>query len=65
MKSRPNQLELYLDATGIPEIAAMNFLQNHGIISDNCITASQVGDAGAAISFLNLNYTTQHTKPKT
>lgn len=64
MKSRPNQLELYLDATGIPEVAAMNFLQNHGIISDNCITASQVGDAGAAISFLNLNYHTKHTKPK-
>lgn len=51
-----NQLELYLKATGIPEVAAMNFLQNNGIISDNCITASEVGDVGAAISYLNLNY---------
>jgi hypothetical protein len=59
-----NQLTLYLEMTGIPEVAAMNFLQNHGIISDNCITAEQVGDAGAAISYLNLNYTTKHTKPK-
>lgn len=57
-----NQLEHYLKATGIPEVVAMNFLQNHGIISDNCITAAEVGDVGAAISFLNLNYTTKHTK---
>lgn len=51
-----NQLELYLKSTGISEIRAMNFLQNNGIISDNCITASEVGDVGAAISYLNLNY---------
>lgn len=54
-----NQLEHYLKATGIPEVAAMNFLQNNGIISDNCITASEVGDVGAAISYLNLNYEKQ------
>lgn len=59
-----NQLEHYLKVTGIPEPVAMNLLQEHGIISDNCITAEQVGDVGAAISYLNLNYTTKHTKPK-
>lgn len=56
MNSRPNQLELYLERNRIPETRAMNALQNHGIISDNCVTASEVGDTGKAIMWLNLNY---------
>jgi hypothetical protein len=55
-----NQLELYLKSTGISEIRAMNLLQEHGIVSDNCVAASEVGDTGKAISWLNLNYET-HT----
>jgi hypothetical protein len=31
----------------------MNTLQDHGIVSDNCITASEVIDTGKAVSFLN------------
>jgi hypothetical protein len=51
-----NQLELYLEKLRIPEIRAMNLLQEHGIVSDNCVAASEVGDTGKAISWLNLNY---------
>lgn len=28
-----NAIESYLQTTGVPEVAAMNFLQNYGIIS--------------------------------
>lgn len=31
----------------------MNLLQMNGIISDNCVTAAEVGDTGKAVSFLN------------
>jgi hypothetical protein len=51
-----NQLELYLEKHRIPETRAMNLLQEHGIVSDNCVTAAEVGDIGKAISWLNLNY---------
>ena len=51
-----NQLELYLEKLRIPETLAMNALQNHGIISDNCVNAAEVGDPGKAISWLNLNF---------
>ena len=53
-----NQLELYLEKLRIPETRAMNLLQEHGIVSDNCVTAAEVGDIGKAISWLNLNYET-------
>jgi hypothetical protein len=53
-----NQLELYLEKLRIPEIRAMNLLQEHGIVSDNCVTAAEVRDTGKAISWLNLNYET-------
>jgi hypothetical protein len=56
MNSRPNQLELYLEKHRIPETRAMNLLQEHGIVSDNCVTAAEVVDIGKAISWLNLNY---------
>lgn len=56
-----NQLEMYLKLTGTDEVKAMNLLQEHGIVSDNCVTASEVGDIGAAISWLNLNYNFDNT----
>ncbi len=52
---KKNQLEIYLEKHRIPETRAMNALQNHGIISDNCVTASEVGDTGKAIMWLNLH----------
>ena len=48
-----NTLQHYLHAQSYDEIDAMNTLQDHGIVSDNCITASEVIDTGKAVSFLN------------
>jgi hypothetical protein len=49
-----NALETFLDASFLDEVEAMNRLQEHGIISDNCILAADVADADceAAITFL-------------
>lgn len=33
----------------------MNALQNHGVISDNCVTAAEVHETGKAIAWLNLH----------
>jgi len=56
-----NQLEIYLKLTGTDEVKAMNLLQEHGVVSDNCVTAAEVGDTGKAISWLNLNYNYEKT----
>jgi hypothetical protein len=50
-----NSLQDYLAATGLDEVKAMNELQDHGIISDNCVSAAEVGDSGKAVSWLALN----------
>lgn len=49
-----NRLTAYLREHGINEVSAMNRLQDHGIISDNAVHASDVADcdAEAAIEFL-------------
>ena len=47
-----NSLQDYLAATGLDETQAMNDLQGHGVISDNCIDACEVGDSGKAVSWL-------------
>ena len=57
-----NTLEHYIEAHRLNEIEVMNLLQNHGVISDNCVTAAEVGDPGKAVSFLN-NLPPEH-KPK-
>jgi hypothetical protein len=49
-----NSLQDYLAASGLDEVEAMNELQDHGIISDNCISAAEVGDSGKAVSWLAL-----------
>lgn len=51
----PNALECYLFATGRSEREAMNALQLHGVISDNCVTAADVADSDCdrAIAFLS------------
>ena len=48
-----NTLQHYLYAQNYDEIDAMNTLQDHGIVSDNCVHAAEVGDTGRAVSFLN------------
>lgn len=51
-----NGLEHYLDFTGIPMIEAMNFLQDRGVISDNCILPSDVFNTGVAVRTLVEEY---------
>ena len=45
-------LRAYIAACGLDELAVMNFLQEHGVISDNAVSAGDVGNGGAAISWL-------------
>jgi hypothetical protein len=59
-----NTLEHYLQSSGFDETDAMNLLQMNGIISDNCITASEVSDSGKAVAWLN-NLPTEQQPKKT
>lgn len=59
-----NSLQDYLAATGLDEVKAMNELQNNGIISDNCITAADVGDSGKAVAWLAMQYSAKLAAPK-
>lgn len=43
----------YLSAKRIDETEAMNLLQEYGIISDECITPEDVGDAGKAVTWIH------------
>jgi hypothetical protein len=45
-------LRAYIAACGLDELAVMNFLQEHGVISDNAVSVADVGNGGAAISWL-------------
>ena len=45
-------LRAYIAACGLDEVAVMNELQEHGVISDNAVDAADVGNGGAAIAFL-------------
>lgn len=54
-----NALEEYLAASRLDPIAAMNQLQDAGIISDNCVSAGDVadgekGDCLRAVKWLKL-----------
>jgi len=51
-----NQLEAFLRVTAKDPVKAMNLLQDHGIVSDNCENASQVGNAGEAVRWLYDNW---------
>ena len=51
-----NSLEQYLDYHKINPVKAMNALQDHGIISDNCIDTSDVRDSGIAVTWLDQNF---------
>ncbi len=45
-------LRAYIAARGLDEVAVMNELQEHGVISDNAVSVAEVGNGGAAIAFL-------------
>jgi hypothetical protein len=45
-------LRAYIAACGLDEVAVMNELQDHGVISDNAVSVAEVGNGGAAISWL-------------
>ena len=45
-------LRAYIAACGLDELAVMNLLQDHGVISDNAVGVADVGNGGAAISWL-------------
>ena len=51
-----NSLEQYIDYNKIDPVKAMNALQDHGIISDNCIEPRDVIDSGVAITWLDQNF---------
>jgi hypothetical protein len=50
-----NALRDYIEAFKLNETAVLNLLQDHGIISDECVLAEEVGDAGKAVAWLELN----------
>jgi len=50
-----NSLRDYLTAHRFDPDHALNLLQDHGIISDLCITPEDVGDSGKAITWLSLH----------
>lgn len=43
----------YLSANRIDETEAMNLLQEHGIISDECVVPEDVGDSGKAVTWIH------------
>jgi hypothetical protein len=45
-------LRAYIAACGLDEVAVMNFLQEHGVISDNAVSVADVGNGGVAIAWL-------------
>lgn len=47
-----NALESYIQETGKDWKEVMNTLQDHKIISDNCITPAEVGDSRTAAEWL-------------
>jgi hypothetical protein len=45
-------LRAYIAARGLDEVSVLNELQEHGVISDNAVSAADVGNGGAAIAWL-------------
>jgi hypothetical protein len=45
-------LRAYIAARGLDERLTMNELQDHGVISDNAVSAAEVGNGGVAIAWL-------------
>jgi len=45
-------LRAYIAGRGLDEVAVMNELQDHGVISDNAVSVAEVGNGGVAIAWL-------------
>jgi hypothetical protein len=45
-------LRAYIAARGLDARLTMNFLQDHGVISDNAVSVAEVGNGGVAIAWL-------------
>jgi hypothetical protein len=45
-------LRAYIAARGLDARLTMNFLQDHGVISDNAVDVAEVGNGGVAIAWL-------------
>ncbi len=45
-------LRAYIAARGLDARLTMNFLQEHGLISDNAVDVADVGNGGVAIAWL-------------
>jgi hypothetical protein len=45
-------LRAYIAAAGLDEVAVLNEIQEHGVISDNAVSVADVGNGGAAIAWL-------------
>lgn len=55
-----NQLQWYLHCNKQDETKCMNLLQQFGVISDNCVNASDVHNTGEAVKWLYDNYHKHH-----
>ena len=51
-----NSLEQYIEYEKLDPVKAMNALQDHGIISDNCVDPKDVWDSGVAVTWLDQNF---------
>lgn len=45
-------LRAYIAAEGLDPAETLNALQEHGVISDNCVAVEDVGNGGAAVAWL-------------
>ncbi len=45
-------LRAYIQSRGLDARLTMNFLQDHGVISDNAVSVAEVGNGGVAIGWL-------------
>lgn len=50
-----NTLKDYITSRKLDETKILNTLQDHGIVSDNCVTSEEVGDSGKAVAWLEIN----------
>lgn len=50
-----NTLKDYITSRKLDETKILNTLQDHGIISDNCVTSDEVMDSGKAVAWIELN----------
>jgi hypothetical protein len=58
-------LRAYIAACGLDEVAVLNELQEHGVISDNAVSVAEVGNGGAAIAWLEKRDQRRLREPET